>query len=130
MTRQLATAVATALIVLASSPLAARQAATSPDVTGKWHASFDTQIGVQTYTYELVVKNGVLTGKISSTNGESELQNGKVEAGVVSFTEILTFMEMKIAIVYTGKIASADEIKFTRVVGEFATEELVAKRVK
>lgn len=130
MTRRLATALAIALSVLASPPVLARQAAASPDVTGKWHASFDTQIGVQTYTYEFVVKNGILTGKISSTNGESELQNGKVEAGVVSFTEILTFMEMKIAIVYTGKIASADEIKFTRVVGEFATEELVAKRVK
>ena len=130
MTRSLATAVALTLILFASSPVLARQAAAPPDVTGKWHASFDTQIGVQTYTYELVVKNGVLTGKISSTNGESELQNGKVEAGVVSFTEILTFMEMKIPIVYTGKIASADEIKFTRVVGEFATEELVAKRVK
>ena len=50
--------------------------------------------------------------------------------GLPMVAEILTFMDMKIPIVYTVKIASADEIKFTRVVGEFATEELVAKRVK
>ena len=130
MTRPLATAFALAIMMLAATPLRAGQAAASPDITGKWNASFDTQIGVQTYTYDFVLKNGVLTGKISSTNGESELQAGKVEAGVVSFTEILTFMDMKIPIVYTGKFASVDEIKFTRVVGEFATEELVAKRVK
>ena len=37
-------------------------------------------------------------------------------------------MELKVS--YTGKITSADEIKFTRNVGEFATEEIVAKRVK
>ena len=130
MTRQLATVVAVVVVLLASSPVQTRQAAAQPDITGKWHASFETQIGVQTYTYDFVLKNGVLTGKISSTNGDSDLQAGKVEAGVVSFTEILTFMDMKIPIVYTGKIASADEIKFTRVVGEFATEELVAKRAK
>jgi hypothetical protein len=32
-------------------------------------------------------------------------------------------------ITYTGKI-SGDEIKFTRKVGDFATEEITAKRVK
>ena len=34
-----------------------------------------------------------------------------------------------IPITYTGKIA-ADEIKFTRKVADYATEELVAKRSK
>jgi hypothetical protein len=37
---------------------------------------------------------------------------------------------MEVRITYTGQVASADEIKFTRQVAEFATEELVAKRVK
>jgi len=34
-----------------------------------------------------------------------------------------------VAITYTGTVAG-DEIKFTRKVGDFATEELVAKRKK
>ena len=37
-------------------------------------------------------------------------------------------MGMDIPVDYTGEIVSADEIKFTRQVGEFATEEFVAKR--
>jgi len=100
------------------------------DITGKWNASFETQIGTQTYTYEFIVKDGALSGKITSNLGPAKLTTGKVEGDKVTFTEVLTYMEMEITIVYTGKIVSADEIKFSRNVMEFATEELVAKRVK
>lgn len=119
------------LVFVASVALAA-QAPAPPkaDLTGKWTASFDTQIGVQTYTYEFTVKDGVLTGKISSSNGTSTMTPGKVEGDKVTFGETLVFMEMEIPITYTGQIVSADEIKFTRQVAEFATEELVAKRVR
>ena len=103
---------------------------TAADITGKWTASFDTQIGQQNYTYEFVVKDGVLTGKAKSDNGESALQSGKVEGDNVTFVENLQFQGMDIRIEYKGKIASADEIKFTRQVGDFATEQLVAKRAK
>jgi hypothetical protein len=37
---------------------------------------------------------------------------------------------VEIKITYTGTIVSDDEIKFTRNVADFATEELVAKRAK
>ena len=62
--------------------------------------------------------------------GTSEIQQGKVEGDKVSFVEIFKFEGNEIQITYTGQITSADEIKFTRQVAEFATEELVAKRVK
>ena len=55
---------------------------------------------------------------------------GKVEGDKVSFVENLSFQGMDIRIVDSGTIVSADEIKFTRNVMDFATEELVAKRVK
>jgi hypothetical protein len=106
------------------------RAAMAADISGKWTASFDTQIGQQNYTYEFAVKDGVLTGKAKSENGETTLQNGKVEGETVTFVENLQFQGMDIRIVYTGKITSGDEIKFTRQVGEFATEQLVAKRAK
>ena len=51
----------TALLVLVS--LVAIRAA---DITGKWTASFDTQIGKQEYTYDFVVKDSKLTGKMKS----------------------------------------------------------------
>jgi hypothetical protein len=102
------------------------------DITGQWAASFDTQVGAQTYTYDFVVKDGKLTGKMkgSLSDAPSDVQDGKVEAGKVTFGETLIFQGMEVKISYTGTITSVDEIKFTRNVAEFATEELVAKRVK
>jgi hypothetical protein len=105
-------------------------AAAAADISGTWKASFDTPIGQQNYTYELVVKDATVTGKAKSDNGETPLTDGKVEGDKVSFVENLNFQGMELRIVYTGTIVSADEIKFTRQVADFATEELVAKRVK
>jgi hypothetical protein len=115
----------TALLVLVS--LVAIRAA---DITGKWTASFDTQIGKQDYTYDFVVKDSKLTGKMKSNLGESDVLDGKVDGDKVTFGELLKFEGMEIKITYTGTVVSADEIKFTRNVADFATEELVAKRVK
>ena len=115
----------TALLVLVS--LVAISAA---DITGKWTASFDTQIGKQEYTYDFVVKDSKLTGKMKSNLGESDILDGKVDGDKVTFGELLKFEGMEVKITYTGTVVSADEIKFTRNVADFATEELVAKRVK
>jgi hypothetical protein len=122
------------LLILSSSDAVAQvpaPAAPAPDITGKWAASFETQIGVQEYTYDFVAKAGMLTGTMASSLGsKSEVREGRVDGSTVTFKETLTFMEMVIDISYKGEIVSADEIKFTREVGEFATEELVARRVK
>ena len=95
MLRQILSSIALMFVLAGVS--GAQTPAPAVDVTGKWTASFETQIGVQNYTYEFQVKEKVLTGKASSDNGSSEIKDGKVEGSVV---------------------------------GEFATEELVAKRVK
>ena len=111
------------MVMLAASARAA-------DISGKWTASFDTQIGVQNYTYEFEVKDGKLTGKAKSQNGESAIAEGKIEGDKVTFVENLNFQGMDLRITYTGKIVSDDEIKFTRNVADFAAEDLVAKRAK
>ena len=122
------TIVGVTLAVLLSL-VAARAAAA--DISGTWKASFDTQIGQQNYTYTFVVKEGVLTGKIQSDmGGTSDIAEGKVDGDKVSFVETFKFQDMEIKITYTGKVTSPDEIKFTRQVADFATEELVAKRAK
>jgi hypothetical protein len=105
--------------------------ALAADITGTWKASFDTQIGTQSYTYEFVVKGTTLTGKLQSEmGGTGEIKQGKVEGDKVSFVEMFKFEGNDIQITYTGRVMSNDEIKFTRQVADFATEELVAKRVK
>ena len=105
--------------------------ASAADVSGTWKASFDTAIGQQNYTYTFVVKGAALTGTVESEmGGKSEIVDGKIDGEKISFVEIFKFDGMEIRITYTSQTASADEIKFTRQVGEFATEEVVAKRVK
>ena len=117
--------------VVALLALLAVARVSAADVSGTWKASFDTQIGQQNYTYTFVVKDGALTGKIQSEmGGTTDLTEGKIDGEKISFVEIFKFMDMEIRITYTGKVTSADEIKFTRQVADFATEELVAKRVK
>jgi hypothetical protein len=102
----------------------------APDITGKWTASFETQIGTQNYTYDFVVKDSVLTGHAKSNFGEGDLSEGKVSGDTVSFVETLKIQDADLRIEYKGKIVSADEIKFTRQVADIATEELTAKRAK
>jgi hypothetical protein len=118
------------LFLLLSVLVVPGRAVLAADITGKWTASFDTQIGQQNYTYDFVVKDTTLTGKAKSNLGEGEVLDGKVDGDKVTFTEILKFEGMEIRITYTGTVVNADEIKFTRQVGDFATEELVAKRAK
>jgi hypothetical protein len=104
--------------------------ALAADITGKWTASFDSQVGQQNYTYEFQVKGSEITGTAKSANGESKITDGKLEGDTVKFVENLDFQGMPLRIEYKGKVVSADEIKFTRKVADVATEELVAKRAK
>jgi len=119
------------IALIASLAVLAVARAFAADISGTWKASFDTQIGQQSYTYTFVVKDGTLTGKIQSEmGGTTDVTEGKVDGDKVSFVEIFKFQDMDIRITYTGKVTSADEIKFTRQVADFATEELVARRAK
>jgi hypothetical protein len=100
------------------------------DITGKWTAAFDTQIGEQKYTYTFQVKGSELTGTAASELATTTIRNGKVDGDTVTFVEPLDFMGMLLEITYTGKIVSDDQIDFTRKVADIATETLVAKRSK
>jgi enterochelin esterase-like enzyme len=101
------------------------------NVAGTWKAEFDTQIGVQKYTFVLKQDGATLTGKANADIGgekhESEIKEGKIDGDSVSFVEMLNFQGNELRIVYSGKVA-ANEMKLTREVGEFAKEQLVAKR--
>jgi len=117
------------LLALAALPLSVL----ATDVTGTWKTEFDSQIGLQKYTYTLKQDGTNLTGKANSEvndqKRETELKEGKVEGEKISFVEMLNFQGNDIRIHYTGKLTTtANEIKFTREVGNFAKEEIVAKR--
>ena len=101
------------------------------DPSGRWTATFTTEVGEQQYTFEFKVKGSALTGTAKSNLlGESELQEGKVDGDKISFVENADFQGMPLKITYSGTMTSADEIAFTRNVADLANEKLVAKRVK
>jgi hypothetical protein len=103
--------------------------ALAADITGTWKASFDTQIGVQNYTYTFKVEGSKLTGHAKSEYADVDIQDGMITGDDITFVENLDLQGMPLRIVYKGKI-SGDEIKLSRNVADIATEEAVAKRVK
>jgi len=102
------------------------------DVAGQWRAEFDTQIGVQKYLFTFQTDGDKLSGKAVSETGErkreAELKEGKITGDTLSFVELLDFQGNELRIRYTGKVG-ANEIAFTREVGDFAKEEFKATRV-
>ena len=101
----------------------------APDPTGKWTTTINTQIGDMPYTYDFKADGEKLTGKAKSQFGEVEITEGKFKDDEITFVENVSLDGNAIRIDYKGKI-SGDEIKFTRQVGQYATEEFVAKRAK
>src|SRR5215470_4838442 len=96
---------------------------------GTWKAEFDTPIGRVKYTYEFKVDGDKLTGKAVGQVGDDqrapvEIKEGKVKGNALSFVEVIDIGGMDVSITYTGKLMG-DEIRFTRKVGEFTTEEIV-----
>lgn len=121
------------LAAVAALALVGSLPALAGDVSGKWTAQFDTQVGVQKYTFDLKAAGDKLTGSAAfermGEKGTAELKEGKLEGDKLSFVEMLEMQGNQLRIEYTGVLAG-DEIKFTRKVGDFATEEFVAKRMK
>ena len=103
--------------------------ALAADITGTWKASFDTQIGVQNYTYTFKVEGSKLTGHAKSEYADVDIQDGTIKGDDITFVESFDFQGMPVRIEYKGKI-SGDEIKLSRNVADIATEEAVAKRAK
>jgi enterochelin esterase-like enzyme len=112
------------IMVLASSGHAT-------DVIGTWKAQFQTQVGEQKYVFTFRLEGNKFAGSavsdIAGQINKVELQDVKLDKDTLTFVELLPFQGMELEVSYTGKVAG-DEIKFTRNVGETATEEFIAKR--
>ena len=117
------------LVILLVLAIALAIPALAADISGKWTASFETQIGTQSYTYVFKVDGEKLTGTAESQLGKIELTEGKVKGDEVTFVENASYEGTPLKIEYKGKIAG-DEIKFSRNVAGMADEQLVAKRAK
>lgn len=103
------------------------------DISGKWTAEFDTQVGLQKYVFEFKVDGSKLTGKaladIAGEKSQCDIQEGNVAGDEISFVEMQKYQGQEVKIAYKGKV-SGDEIKFTRVVADMINEEFTARRAK
>ncbi|MGA2248436.1 MAG: alpha/beta hydrolase-fold protein, partial [Verrucomicrobiota bacterium] len=120
----------------AKEEIVARRAAgatttTAIDLTGRWKADFESQRGLQKYTFNLKQDGATVTGhasvEMTDQKREADLQEGKLDGSTVTFTELLRIQDNDVRVVFTGKV-SGDEIKFTRQVGNFGSSEATAKR--
>jgi hypothetical protein len=120
-------------VILAVLILAGLVCVYAADITGTWTTQFESQVGVQKYTFEFKVDGTKLTGRalsnIAGADAKTEITEGKINGDEVTFVENLKYQEMELKITYKGKI-SGDEIKFSRTVGDAGGEEFVAKRAK
>ena len=121
-------------IILTVLILAGLVCAYAADVTGKWTTQFDSQVGVQKYTFELMADGANLAGTAISKIADAEevrtaLTEGKINGAEITFVENLKYQGMDLRIVYKGTV-SGDEIKFSRNVADQGGETFVAKRVK
>lgn len=121
------------LLIMALSGWLAGAAVRAADISGQWRAEFDTQIGPQKYLFTFQVKEAQVIGQaaaeVEDRKREVEFKDVKLAGDTLTFVEDYKFQDNEVRISYTGKVANS-EIKFTRQVGDFATEEFVARRVE
>jgi opacity protein-like surface antigen len=119
--------------ILAVLILACLTLAYAADISGKWTAEFDSQVGVQKYVFDFKVEGSKLTGtaisNIGGTEAKTPITEGSVSGNEVTFVENLDYQGMQLRISYKGTI-SGDEIKFSRNVGDQGGETFVARRAQ
>jgi len=111
--------------------ISARLAFAQGAVAGTWRAEFDTQVGAQKYVFVLQQESSTLvaTAKAEFQGQPRDVvfKDVQVKGDTVTFTESFEFQGNAVPISYTGVLAG-NEIRFARKVGDFATENFVAKR--
>jgi hypothetical protein len=123
----------TKILLIVSVVLLCLIPALAADISGKWTTAISTGIGEMNYTFDFKVAGEKLTGKavmsMGSQTSESALTEGSVKGNEISFVETLKIQGQELRCEYKGKI-SGDEIRGSRQVGSYGTEEFVAKRAK
>lgn len=106
-------------------------AAPAAEITGRWQAEFESQIGVQKYVFDFQVSDGKLAARATAETGDQkrdvELKEAKLDGDTLTFVELRQIQDNEIRIEYTGQ-AEAQGIKFTRKVGDFGSQDFVATR--
>jgi hypothetical protein len=63
----------------------------SQSIDGTWTGSFDSQLGQQTYAFELQANRNTLTGRIKAADRDTELTQGTINGNMITFVEDIVF---------------------------------------
>jgi hypothetical protein len=98
------------------------------NVTGTWKGSYPGRDGqTRESTFVLKTEGEKLTGTVSGGRGESEIKDGTIKGGDISFSVVRNFGGTDVTVKYKGKVVG-DAIQFNVEAGE-RSYEMTAKRV-
>lgn len=80
------------------------------DITGKWTGKMETPNGSRDVNMAFKADGATLTGSVSGRNGDTPIENGKIDGDTITFTVTRKFNDMEMKTNYTGKVAG-DSIK-------------------
>jgi hypothetical protein len=113
--------------VLAAS-VAAAQAPSKVDVTGKWAFSVRTDAGTGTPTVTLTQKGDSITGHYSSQLLGERTLKGTVKDNKISFSFSSEVQGQAFTVTYAGTVESADSMKGTVDLGGASSGTFTAKK--
>lgn len=87
-------------------------AAFAADPTGNWKWTQEGRNGPQETTAKLALKDGKVTGTVTSPRGDAEISDGTFKDGAIAFSVVRDFGGNKIVMKYAGKL-EGDAIKGT-----------------
>lgn len=85
-------------------------AAYAADPTGTWKWTAQGRNGPQDYSATLAVKDGQLTGAVTSPRGTIDVSDASYKDGAIAFSTVVTYNDNKFTIKYTGTL-DGDSIK-------------------
>ena len=75
------------------------------DITGKWTGKMETPNGSRDVTMTFQAAGATLTGSVSGRNGDTPIENGKIEGDSISFTVTRKFNDREMKSNYKGTIS-------------------------
>lgn len=101
------------------------------EIAGQWHARYETPVGVQTYHFDFVIKDGKPTATAVVELGDDKrdvlFSDVKLDGDSILFVEARKLGDRDIRIEHTGKL-EGDQIKLIRKVTGFGSIEATATR--
>ncbi len=104
---------------------------TTGGIDGKWHAEFETAVGVQTYHFDFQRKDGNLTATGVAETGDQkrsvEFTEARLDGEKLTFAETREIGDRKLRIDFAGMVSDT-KIEFTRGVDGFGSQKATATR--